>query len=56
VKTQGSNKVDPVERRLEEHLDCRGDDESNNELECEPDVADQLDKEESFVWIGLSFV
>ena len=56
VKAQGGNKVDPVQRRLDEDFDGGGDDEADDELEGEPDVADELDEEEGLVRIGLGLV
>ena len=49
VKAQGGNKVDPVQRRLDEDFDGGGDDEADDELEGEPDIANNLDKEEGLV-------
>ena len=56
VKAQGGDKVDPVQGRLDEDFDGGGDDEADDELEGEPDVADELDEEEGLVGIGLSLV
>ena len=56
VEAQSRHKVDPVERGLEEDLDGGGDNEADDELEGEPDVADELDEEEGLVWIGLGLV
>ena len=56
VKAQGGDEVDPVEGRLNEDFDGGGDDEANDELEGEPDVADELDEEEGLVRIGLRLV
>ena len=56
VKAQGGDKVDPVQGRLDEDFDGGGDDEPDDELEGEPDVADQLDEEEGLVGVGLGLV
>ena len=56
VKAQGGDEVDPVEGRLDEDFDGGGDDEADDELEGEPDVANELDEEEGLVRIGLSLV
>ena len=56
VKAQGGDEVNPVEGRLDEDFDGGGDDEADDELEGEPDVADQLDEEEGLVRIGLGLV
>ena len=56
VKAQGGDKVDPVQGRLDEDFDGGGDDEPDDELEGEPDVADKLYEEEGLVRIGLSLV
>ena len=56
VKAQGGDEVDPVEGRLNEDFDGGSDDEPNDELEGEPDVADELDEEEGLVRIGLGLV
>ncbi len=56
VEAERGHKVDPVERRLQEDLDGGRDNEADDELEGEPDVADQLDKEKGLVWIGLGLV
>ena len=56
VKAQGGDKVDPVQGRLDEDFDGWSDDEADGELEGEPDIANNLDKEEGLVRIGLSLV
>ena len=56
VKAQGGDKVNPVQGRLNEDFDGGGDDETNDQLEREPDVANELDEEEGLVRIGLSLV
>ena len=56
VKAQGGDKVDPVQGRLNEDFDGWSDDEADGELEGEPDIANNLDKEEGLVRIGLSLV
>ena len=56
VEAQRRHKVDPVERGLEEDLDGGRHDEADNELEGEPDVADELHEEEGLVRVGLGLV
>ena len=56
VKAQGGDKVDPVQGRLDEDFDGGSDDEADDELQGEPDVANDLDEEEGLVRIGLSLV
>ena len=56
VKAQGGDEVNPVQGRLYEDFDGGGDDEADDELESEPDVANELDEEEGLVGIGLSLV
>ena len=56
VKAQGGNEVNPVQGRLDKDFDGGGDDEADDELESEPDVANELDEEEGLVGIGLSLV
>ena len=56
VKAQGGDEVDPVQGRLNEDFDGGSDDEADDELEGEPDVADELDEEEGLVRIGLRLV
>ena len=56
VKAQGGDEVNPVEGRLDEDFDGGSDDETDDQLEREPDVANELDKEEGLVRIGLSLV
>ena len=49
VKAQGGDKVDPVQGRLDEDFDGWSDDEADGELGGEPDIANNLDKEEGLV-------
>ena len=56
VKAQGGDEVDPVQGRLNEDFDGWSDDEADDELKGEPDVANDLDEEEGLVRIGLSLV
>ena len=56
VKAQGGDEVDPVEGRLNEDFDGGSYDEADDELEGEPDVANELDEEEGLVRIGLRLV
>lgn len=56
MKAQGGNEVNPVEGRLDEDFDGGGDNEADDELEGEPDVANELDEEEGLVRIRLSLV
>ena len=56
VKAQGGDEVDPVQGRLDEDFDGGSDNEADDELQGEPDVANDLDEEEGLVRIGLSLV
>ena len=56
VKAQGGDEVNPVQGRLDEDFDGGSDDETDDQLEREPDVANELDEEEGLVRVGLSLV
>ena len=56
VEGERGHEVYPVERRLEEGRHRRRHDEPHDDLEREPNVADQLHEEEGVVRKGLRFV
>jgi len=56
VKGDGGDQVDDVDRFAHERQLVGTDDEPNDELECEPAVADALDEEERLVRLRLPLV